>query len=57
MNLRLCMDGAATAWLCVRVHTVLSSNEDLLLEPFFFQVTDLCCLEANKYKGVAEQFL
>lgn len=57
MNLRPHMDGVRTAWLCVTVYTVLTSNEDLLLGPFLFQVVDLCCLEANKYKGVAEQCL
>lgn len=38
-------------------HTVLISNEDVLLGPFFFQVVEFCFLEANKYKGAAEQCL
>lgn len=57
MNLRPRMNGVRTAWLCVTVHSVLTSNEDLLLGPFFFPVVDLSCLEANKYKGIAEQCL
>lgn len=57
MNLRPRMDGVRTAWLCVTVRIVLTSNEDLLSGPFFFQVVDLCCLKANRYKGAAQQCL
>lgn len=51
------MDGVITAWLCFTIHTVPTSNEGFLLAPVFFQVVDLCSLQANQYNGVAAQWL